>query len=200
MKEDRIMYQDTTFAKTKKNEEIIHMIKCFEDLRMSLYKLAQEKIEVLKINPETYELAEKMEKELEIKYEIECSKNRIKLTIFDFLPTVYVKTTNKGTGYFVEKWKSTISKAIRTLNIKSVNEVFVWTKMFIPVQSRTCDMDNKYFKPIFDGIGRSGLVPDDCIKYIKSFGFEIEKDDKKPRTEVYIYLDNTKKKILNLIK
>ncbi|MCD2345094.1 RusA family crossover junction endodeoxyribonuclease [Clostridium guangxiense] len=200
MHEDRLMYQDTTFAKTRKNEEIIHTIKCFEDLRMNLYKIAEERIEVLKLLPETYDLAEKMQKELEIKYEIECSKERIKLTIFDFLPIIYIKTTNKGAGYFVEKWKTTISNALRSLNLKSVNEVFVWIKMFIPVKSRTCDLDNKYFKPVFDGIYRSGLVQDDCIKYIRSFGFEIEKNDENPRTEIYIYLDDMKKRVSELMK
>ena len=200
MKEDRIMYKDNTFAKTKKNEEIIHVIKTFEDLRMRLYKLAEEKIQLLKVDPETYELAERMQKQLEIKYEIECSKDRIKLTILDFLPSIYIKTTNSGTGYFIEKWKNTISKAIRSLDsIKSVNKVFVYIKMYTPVDV-IFDADNKYFKPIFDGIGRSGLVSDDCIKYISSFGFEVKMDRKNPRTEIYIYLDDMGKKISDLIR
>ncbi|MCR3758439.1 hypothetical protein KYB31_05445 [Clostridium felsineum] len=200
MKEDILMYQNTTFAKTKNNEEIIHVIKTFEDLRMSLYKLAEEKIGILKLLPETYELAEKLKKELEIKYEIECNKDRIKLIIYDFLPTVYIKTTNKGTGYFVEKWKNTISKAIRSLDsIKAVDEIFVYIKMYAPV-GVIFDADNKYFKPVFDGIVRSKLVSDDCIKYIPSFGFEVEMDRKNPRTEIYIYFNNMGKRISDLIK
>ncbi|URZ05907.1 hypothetical protein CLROS_012390 [Clostridium felsineum] len=200
MKEDILMYQNTTFAKTKNNEEIIHVIKTFEDLRMSLYKLAEEKIQFLSVNPETYELAEKLKKELEIKYEIECNNERIKIVVYDYLPSIYIKTTNKGTGYFTEKWKNTISKAIRSLgSIKTVNEVFVYIKMYAPLGG-IFDADNKYFKPIFDGIGRSGLVPDDCIKYIKSFGFEVEMDKKNPHTEIYIYFNDMGKKISDLIK
>ncbi|URZ15437.1 hypothetical protein CLFE_014770 [Clostridium felsineum DSM 794] len=200
MKEDMLMYQDTTFVKTKNNEDIIHIIKTFEDLRMSLYKLAEEKIEVLKINPETYELAKKMEKSLELKYEIECSRERIKIVVYDYLPSIYIKTTNKGGGYFTEKWKNTISKAIRSLDsIKAVDEIFVYIKMYAPV-GVIFDADNKYFKPVFDGIGRSGLISDDCIKYISSFGFEVEMDRKNPHTEIYIYFNDMGKRISDLIK
>lgn len=200
MKEDMLMYQDTTFAKTKNNEDIIHVVKTFEDLRMELYKIAEEKIELLKILPETYELAEKLKKELEIEYEIECSRERIKIVVYDYLPSIYIKTTNKGAGYFTEKWKNTISKAIRSLgSIKTVNEVFVYIKMYAPVGG-IFDADNKYFKPVFDGIVRSKLVSDDCIKYIPSFGFEVEMDRKNPRTEIYIYFNNMGKRISDLIK
>lgn len=195
------MYQDTTFAKTSKNEEILHAIKGFEDVRMDLYKMMEDQIELLKSSPKTYELAEKLEKEVALKYEIECNEERIKIVIFDYLPTIYVKTTNKGTGYFVERWKETINKAIRSLeDIKTVDTVFVYIKMFIPIKFNNFDVDNKNFKPIFDGISRSNLIADDCIKNIKSFAFEVQKDRKNPRTEIYIYTNDMGEKISKLIK
>lgn len=201
MHEDRLMYQDTTFAKTSKNEEIIHTIKCFEDVRMNLYKIMEEEIELLKSSPKTYKLAEKLEKEVTLKYQIECNEERIKIIIFDYLPTIYVKTTNKGTGYFVERWKQTINKAIRSLeHIKTVDTVFVYIKMFIPIKFNNFDVDNKNFKPVFDGISRSDLIADDCIKNIKSFAFEVQKDKKNPRTEIYIYTNGMGEKISKLIK
>lgn len=72
--------------------------------------------------------------------------------------------------------------------------------MFIPVTIIVFDVDNKYFKPIFYGISRSGIIQDDCIKHLKSFGFELIENQKIPRTEVYIYKKNMREKISSLVK
>lgn len=79
-------------------------------------------------------------------------------------------------------------------------KVYVYIRMFIPVTIRTFDVDNKYFKPVIDGISRSGIIQDDCIKHLKSFGFELIEKQKIPRTEVYIYKKNMREKISSLIE
>lgn len=77
---------------------------------------------MLRADPETYKLAEKLSNDIALKCNIENNESRIKLTVFDYLPTIYIKTVNEAVGYFAEKWKTAINNAIRSLNLSPVNE------------------------------------------------------------------------------
>lgn len=197
---DKLLYYEDIYNINDKNTVLLEMLKSFERSRMFLYKSLENNIDLLKSIPETFKLAEKLSDDIAIKYNIEHNESRIKLTIFDYLPTIYIKTANEAAGYFSEKWKTTINNAIRSLNVPTINEIYVYIKMFIPVTIRIIDVDNKYFKPIFDGISRSGIIQDYCIKHIKSFGFDFIENEKIPRTEVYIFKKNMREKISSLVK
>lgn len=187
----------------KENEEtkdVIAMIKNFESARMHLYKYAQDKINTLKCTPELSDVAINSEEEIEEinSPEVSFDGEKIKMIIPDFLPSIYIKTSNEALNYFSMSWKIKISKALIKLISENeglhYNQAFIWIKLFLPVA--TFDCDNRYFKPIIDGIVASGLIKDDDYKTVR-FGIEGKSELENSHTEIEIYGDQHIPKVIS---
>ncbi|WP_183128196.1 hypothetical protein [Clostridium autoethanogenum] len=70
-------------------------------------------------------------------------------------------------------------------SVLKYKEVFVWFKFFHPL---AFDCDNKFFKPIIDGIVSSELILDDTSSILK-FGGEGIISHKNPHVQVFIFGD-----------
>ena len=183
-------------------KDVISMIKEFESSRMHLYKYAQDKINTLKCIPELSDVTISSEEEIEEinSPEVSFDGEKIKMIIPDFLPSIYIKTSCEALNYFSLSWKMKICKSLTKLISENeglhYNQVFIWIKLFLPVE--TFDCDNRYFKPIIDGIVSSKLVKDDDYKTVK-FGIQGKSELENPHTEITIYGDeHIPKAILNL--
>ena len=179
----------------KENEEtkdVIAMIKNFESARMHLYKYAQDKINTLKCIPELSDITIGSEEEIEEinSPDVSFDGEKIKMIISDFLPSIYIKKSCEALNYFSLSWKIEICKSLTKLISENeelhYNQVFIWIKLFLPVE--TFDCDNRYFKPIVDGIVASKLIKDDDCKTVK-FGIQGKSELENPHTEITIYGD-----------
>lgn len=125
---------------------------------------------------------------LDPNWELEFNEKRIKICIHDVLSTIYIKTASKTACYFAAKWKLNTAFLIRNspqITSLKYNKIFVWFKFFQPLPF---DCDNKFFKPLIDGIALSGIVKDDNCEFVK-FGFEGIISHGKPRVEIFIFGD-----------
>lgn len=122
-------------------------------------------------------------------WDIEFDGSRIKITIPDILPSVYIKTNNTAAAYFANNWKQDIALLIKSLNLNEVySEVLVWIKIY---NKGLFDIDNKFFKPIIDGVSLSGIIKDDNANYFIKMGVEGHIiSGENPYTEVFIFGNN----------
>ena len=121
-------------------------------------------------------------------WKLEYNGIRIKIYIPDVLPNIYIKTANEAACYFANEWKNNTSFLIRQweeFSALKYKKVFVWLKFFHPIKF---DSDNKFFKPIIDGIVASELIKDDNC-YVLKFGCEGIISHKNPHVEVFIFGD-----------
>ncbi|NMA58164.1 hypothetical protein [Clostridium cochlearium] len=187
-KKEQLVYMNFTFPNDPTTQGKIEMIKSLERMRMLLYKDFQNYLQFISTSGIDDEILKEAEKVVEPIWKADFNGKRIKIYIPDVLPSIYIKTTNEASGYFVEQWKKNIAKAIK--NIDNFNfkfdEIFVWIKLFNPVKF---DGDNKFFKPIIDGICRSGIIKDDHCNIVK-FGVDAQVSNQNWHTEVYIFGDN----------
>lgn len=185
-KEERIEYIDTFFEKDTKTKEIIDMVKSLERFRMFLYKDAANYVKLIKSLKLTPDYERKLNEALKTKWKSEYDGIRIKIYIPEVPPTIYIKTRNEAVGYFTELWKCRIQETLEQYDF-NFDKIFTWIKCFNPVSAY--DVDNKFVKPILDGISRSRLIKDDGAGTVK-YGFEGFFDRENPHMELYLYGDD----------
>lgn len=115
--------------------------------------------------------------------------NRFKIYANDFPARLYWKKISTDIDYLNQKLSRNISKMIRrAMNTPvKLESVFVWIKFYMPIKHY--DIDNSYYKPIIDGIVRSGLIDNDDFSTV-SFGFKGYYNKENPHMEIYIYPKN----------
>jgi hypothetical protein len=90
-----------------------------------------------------------------------------------------------GPAKSIEKnrWIDNIMYALKKLEKKHFDKVFVFIKFFTPVKN--CDIDNWNIKPVVDAIKKSLIIRDDDYGHL-SFGFNASFSEE-PKTEIYIF-------------
>lgn len=185
---DNLGFIDLYLPKDKNIKKKVEEYKQLERKRMILHKEITKSIELLKDDGIDEILLEQVKQLINPEWKLEYNGKRIKIYIPDVLPTVYIKTANEAAGYFANKWKNNMAFLIRKwegFSILKYEKVFVWFKFF---HSTEFDCDNKFFKPLIDGIVLSGLIEDDNNTILK-FGFEGIISPENYHVEVFIFGD-----------
>lgn len=112
--------------------------------------------------------------------------NRFKIYASDFPVRIYWKKISDDIEYLNKNLSKNTAQMIRKAMPTPIKleEIFVWIKFYMPLKQY--DIDNSYYKPIIDGIVRSGLVENDSISNV-SFGFKGYYDIENPHMEIFIY-------------
>jgi hypothetical protein len=118
-------------------------------------------------------------------WDIEYKNNRIKITANEFPLRVHVKTIVSEIDILNKRLSANVAAIVKTLEaLPNWDSIFVGIQLYLPVKNY--DIDNSYYKPIIDGIAKSGLINDDiCTKL--SFGCKGFYDNVNPRTIIYIF-------------
>ncbi|WP_187115118.1 hypothetical protein [Clostridium tyrobutyricum] len=185
---DNLLFVDLYLPQDRKLKKKVETFKLLERQRMILLKEIAYDIELLKVAGINEIILEQIKQLTNPEWKLEYNEERIKIYIPDVLPTIYIKMANEAAGYFANKWKFDMAFLIRKWKKFSTfkyQKVFVWFKFFHPIEF---DCDNKFFKPLIDGIVLSELIKDDNNTILK-FGFEGIISHENPHVEVFIFGD-----------
>ncbi|MBL4937715.1 hypothetical protein JK636_18575 [Clostridium sp. YIM B02515] len=177
--------------------EELESIHYFEKARASLYRSISAKLnkslsmlrsfikedEFWKLEKET---AEALQSAYTEGWTSSYENNRFKIYAKDFPVRLYWKKISTDFDSLNHQLSLNVAKMIRSAANTPVklDTVFVWINFYMPTPHY--DIDNSYYKPIIDGIVRSGLIKNDDITDM-SFGFKGYYDKENPHMEIYIY-------------
>lgn len=136
-----------------------------------------------------------LKESIELPISIDFDNTRIKLTIEDYLPSIYL-TSYFATVYFADRWKREIGKALRRFRKEhdnlQYNKIFAFIRMY---NIKKFDCDNRLFKPAIDGLVYGGLIKNDDGEKVK-IGLQACFPSDNKFTEVYIYGNDNVPKFL----
>lgn len=191
---DELIIKDFTFnPRSHLAKSIVDEVKDLENMRMNQYILLENELEYYNILdrnmvPNALDIAKLYKDALKLPMSISFENKALKIVINDFLPSLYLKTSSRAAGYFAERWRTNIGIQLNNFckeNKLFYDKVFVLVKSYVPFIN---DFDNKFYKPIFDGLVNSKLIINDDCDILK-YGIKTELETENPKTEIYIYGD-----------
>lgn len=174
-------------------ETELNMLKSYEKLRADMYKLADVKLNKRLMELRSFisqdqvnEIKKQYDAELLEGWSIEERDGLIKIVSPDLPARLYVKSTSSDIDFLNNKLAKNTARMLFKLDGFPFNweKVFVWFKLYLPMKK--CDIDNSFFKPVIDGLSKSGLIENDELSTM-SFGFKGFYDTQNPRMEIYIF-------------
>jgi hypothetical protein len=132
-----------------------------ENLGKRLHKLRMfvKDVDIIKLDKEIAEVYDDVILE---GWHSEYGNHRIKMYVNDFPCRVYWKKISSDIDFINKKLSWNVAKMIKKVTMTTSlrwEKVFVWIKFYMPLKHY--DIDNNYYKPIIDGIVRSGLIDND---------------------------------------
>lgn len=177
-------------------EFIINNQECIENKHVENYLRSLERIRYnifnkIKLNNK-YEVNEQDRlMYLNDKYEVSVSDNYLKIHI----PEVIPKYKNINNYAYKNIMLNVMEKTKKYKELYKNELVFVFIK--VVENQKNIDIDNKFVKPIVDGLVLSKVIEDDNISNMFYGVFGTTEKIKKPYTEVYVFKG---KKMLNWIQ
>lgn len=183
---------DYPFKKNSIIEQVIEQAKTLEKSRMDFYKFIDELVFYQYLPKEINDFLIEDWKAKLIKnpfkdWRTEFGSNLVNIYVPDFPSNLIIKEKDGSCGFAKDRWIININRTIRNLKEYPFrfDDVIIEVIMAIPLKS--CDIDNRYFKPILDGIVLSGILRDDSYKFIPKLILSMEYNSEEPHTTINIF-------------
>lgn len=151
--------------------QLENFLKTFEKTRFNL-------LNEIKIYNKTVEFNYEKIKTIDDDYKAEFIDNVLKIYVPEVMPSYKNLKTHTH-----KRIQLNIAEITKNFAGKLSDEIFIYIKVFDKILG--WDIDNKYIKPIADGLILSGVIQDDNIS--KMFYCAKGEFSEKPHTEIYIF-------------